>query len=56
MEGPGKDAFKKLKILLDRMMLRRTKVGSIIASLQIISEAFFFSFNEQTISVYHHAQ
>jgi len=26
MVGPGKDAFKKLKILLDRMMLRRTKV------------------------------
>lgn len=26
MNGPGKDAFKKLKILLDRMMLRRTKV------------------------------
>ena len=26
MEGPGRDAFKKLKILLDRMMLRRTKV------------------------------
>ncbi|KAI0772507.1 SNF2 family N-terminal domain-containing protein [Trametes elegans] len=26
MLGPGQDAFKKLKILLDRMMLRRTKV------------------------------
>jgi DNA repair protein RAD16 len=26
MTGPGKLAFKKLKILLDRMMLRRTKV------------------------------
>ena len=26
MYGPGKVAFKKLKILLDRMMLRRTKV------------------------------
>lgn len=26
MRGPGQDAFKKLKILLDRMMLRRTKV------------------------------
>ncbi|KAF8898166.1 SNF2 family N-terminal domain-containing protein [Gymnopilus junonius] len=26
MAGPGKDAFKKLKILLDRMMLRRTKL------------------------------
>ncbi|KAL0949077.1 hypothetical protein HGRIS_009172 [Hohenbuehelia grisea] len=26
MEGPGKPAFKKLKILLDRMMLRRTKL------------------------------
>lgn len=26
MIGPGKTAFKKLKILLDRMMLRRTKV------------------------------
>jgi hypothetical protein len=26
MLGPGKIAFKKLKILLDRMMLRRTKV------------------------------
>ena len=24
--GPGKIAFKKLRILLDRMMLRRTKV------------------------------
>lgn len=26
MEGPGKYAFKKLRVLLDRMMLRRTKV------------------------------
>ncbi|KIK07632.1 hypothetical protein K443DRAFT_673209 [Laccaria amethystina LaAM-08-1] len=26
MGGPGKTAFKKLKILLDRMMLRRTKL------------------------------
>ncbi|KAG2147944.1 SNF2 family N-terminal domain-containing protein [Suillus clintonianus] len=26
MEGPGKIAFKKLRILLDRMMLRRTKI------------------------------
>ncbi|KAJ9117221.1 hypothetical protein QFC20_000365 [Naganishia adeliensis] len=26
MEGPGDTAFKKLKILLDRMMLRRTKL------------------------------
>lgn len=26
MQGPGKTAFKKLKTLLDRMMLRRTKV------------------------------
>ncbi|KAE9394295.1 hypothetical protein BT96DRAFT_998675 [Gymnopus androsaceus JB14] len=26
MEGPGKIAFKKLKVLLDRMMLRRTKL------------------------------
>lgn len=26
MVGPGQTAFKKLKILLDRMMLRRTKV------------------------------
>ncbi|KAF8885285.1 SNF2 family N-terminal domain-containing protein [Mucidula mucida] len=26
MTGPGKPAFKKLKILLDRMMLRRTKL------------------------------
>ncbi|KAF8803919.1 hypothetical protein BYT27DRAFT_7195263 [Phlegmacium glaucopus] len=26
MLGPGKNAFKKLKILLDRMMLRRTKL------------------------------
>lgn len=26
MQGPGQQAFKKLKILLDRMMLRRTKV------------------------------
>ncbi|KAK0467795.1 SNF2 family N-terminal domain-containing protein [Desarmillaria tabescens] len=26
MQGPGKPAFKKLKILLDRMMLRRTKL------------------------------
>ncbi|KIK96124.1 hypothetical protein PAXRUDRAFT_826315 [Paxillus rubicundulus Ve08.2h10] len=24
--GPGRDAFKKLRVLLDRMMLRRTKV------------------------------
>lgn len=27
--GPGRTAFKKLKILLDRMMLRRTKVMGI---------------------------
>lgn len=27
MGGPGDLAFKKLKILLDRMMLRRTKVS-----------------------------
>ncbi|CAE7175903.1 unnamed protein product [Rhizoctonia solani] len=27
MIGPGATAFKKLRILLDRMMLRRTKVG-----------------------------
>jgi len=27
MGGPGDLAFKKLKILLDRMMLRRTKVN-----------------------------
>ena len=27
MGGPGDAAFKKLKILLDRMMLRRTKVS-----------------------------
>jgi DNA repair protein RAD16 len=26
MEGPGRIAFKKLRILLDRMMLRRTKI------------------------------
>ncbi|KAI9572417.1 SNF2 family N-terminal domain-containing protein [Boletus coccyginus] len=26
MEGPGKTAFKKLRVLLDRMMLRRTKI------------------------------
>ncbi|KAG7562833.1 hypothetical protein FFLO_01662 [Filobasidium floriforme] len=26
MQGPGSDAFKKLKILLDRCMLRRTKI------------------------------
>ncbi|OCH85032.1 hypothetical protein OBBRIDRAFT_740586 [Obba rivulosa] len=26
MVGPGRQAFKKLKILLDRMMLRRTKI------------------------------
>ena len=30
MGGPGDLAFKKLKILLDRMMLRRTKVGPLI--------------------------
>lgn len=29
MVGPGKIAFKKLRILLDRMMLRRTKVRDI---------------------------
>ena len=28
MGGPGDLAFKKLKILLDRMMLRRTKVSA----------------------------
>ena len=27
MTGPGEIAFKKLKVLLDRMMLRRTKVA-----------------------------
>jgi len=30
MEGPGRIAFKKLRILLDRMMLRRTKVAFIL--------------------------
>jgi hypothetical protein len=30
IEGPGRIAFKKLRILLDRMMLRRTKVGFIL--------------------------
>ena len=30
MEGPGKPAFKKLRILLDRMMLRRTKVRGLL--------------------------
>ena len=30
MVGPGETAFKKLKILLDRMMLRRTKVCSLL--------------------------
>jgi DNA repair protein RAD16 len=29
MIGAGKTAFKKLKILLDRMMLRRTKVSAL---------------------------
>lgn len=29
MNGPGAIAFKKLRILLDRMMLRRTKVGKV---------------------------
>jgi len=33
MIGPGKTAFKKLKILLDRMMLRRTKVHLTFLSL-----------------------
>ena len=28
MGGPGDLAFKKLKVLLDRMMLRRTKVST----------------------------
>ena len=32
MLGPGAVAFKKLKILLDRMMLRRTKVGKYLFS------------------------
>ncbi len=32
MAGPGAIAFKKLKILLDRMMLRRTKVKHPAAS------------------------
>lgn len=30
MSGPGEIAFKKLKVLLDRMMLRRTKVAIVI--------------------------
>jgi DNA repair protein RAD16 len=42
MSGPGKFAFKKLKILLDRMMLRRTKVRhSCISCLLFLS---FFSY------------
>ena len=32
MVGPGAIAFKKLKILLDRMMLRRTKVTICVPS------------------------
>lgn len=42
MIGPGKTAFKKLKILLDRMMLRRTKVIMIYhprAHLDLIVES-----------------
>lgn len=30
IEGPGRIAFKKLRILLDRVMLRRTKVRFIL--------------------------
>ena len=32
MVGPGRDAFKKLKLLLDRVMLRRTKANLIFES------------------------
>ena len=42
MVGPGGVAFKKLKILLDRMMLRRTKVSRspVVLSGSIVDGCF----------------
>ena len=56
MEGPGKPAFKKLRILLDRMMLRRTKVRGLL-NWAVNERAYdVFSFNAQTTSVCHRGQ
>ena len=57
MAGPGKIAFKKLRILLDRMMLRRTKVLFFITIRE--SSALYldtYRYNELTISGCHHAR
>ena len=43
MTGPGATAFKKLKILLDRMMLRRTKVHITMPPLLFQKVTFFSS-------------
>jgi DNA repair protein RAD16 len=51
MDGPGKIAFKKLKILLDRMMLRRTKVRSSPRVQLLPLTSGMFSFNAQTTLV-----
>jgi hypothetical protein len=54
MVGPGKYAFKKLKILLDRMMLRRTEVRvfPLTSSADNIF-TYLARFNERTTSGYH---
>ena len=53
MEGPGKPAFKKLRILLDRMMLRRTKVCDDLVLVSEVLCSWLHSFNAQTTSVCH---
>jgi hypothetical protein len=56
MEGPGKLAFKKLRILLDRMMLRRTKVWHLLWNGDSYLIPLFSRFNAQTISDCRHVR
>jgi len=49
MMGPGRDAFKKLKILLDRVMLRRTKANTMLKDFHIRLLIFSYSLNERMI-------
>jgi len=49
MVGPGRDAFKKLKLLLDRVMLRRTKVNSMLKVFHIRVLISAYSLKERMI-------
>jgi len=54
MAGPGQTAFKKLRILLERMMLRRTKVCfDLLYSENLIVLMFFRSLSVQTTLTSH---